>query len=410
MSHGYSLNLPMTRNASGTSWLPDSTVMYGHGVMTKNWMFMTHWNAFVRFNSQDVTNKGSRGGEKFDAPNMFMFMGQRRVGERGLFHFNSMFSLDPFTVGPDGYPLLFQTGETYQGKPLVDRQHPHDLLGELSIGYTHAFTKDVDLVGYFALPGEPAIGPVAFMHRNSAMNNPDAPLAHHWQDATHVTFGVATIGVRFRDVKVEGSLFTGREPDEQRYDIDRPRFDSYSIRLLYNPNEYLALQFSQAVITSPEILNPEENINRTTAAITGHLPFTGTNRYLASTAVWGSNRSEIAVEHSILVESNLQLDRPAIYFRYEWVQKSAHELQLAQYNEAYIFNIQAITLGANYVFLRAAGNQFAFGGQLTLFSASQLKEIYGDKPVSVEVYLRIYPSIMHMHHRMGHTNKKAAHH
>lgn len=53
-----------------------------------------------------------------------MGMGQRKIGKNGLFHFNVMLSLDSF-FGGNGYPLLFQTGESWQGKLLVDRQHPH---------------------------------------------------------------------------------------------------------------------------------------------------------------------------------------------------------------------------------------------------------------------------------------------
>lgn len=133
MSHSFSLNLPMNRNGSGTAWQPDATPMYGYMWHSKKWMFMAHGNIALRYNSQDATSKGSRGSAKVDAPNWFMLMGQRRVGARGLFHFSTMVSLDAI-FGGNGYPLLFQTGETYQGKPLVDRQHPHDLFSELSIG------------------------------------------------------------------------------------------------------------------------------------------------------------------------------------------------------------------------------------------------------------------------------------
>jgi hypothetical protein len=397
MSHSYSLNLPMTRNGSGTGWLPDSSVMYGHGIMTEKWMYMVHWNAFARYNKQDIFEKSNRGDSKFDAPNMIMFMGQRPVGSNGLFHFSSMFSLDPITVGGEGYPLLFQSGETYNNQPLVDRQHPHDLFSELSIGYTHAFSKDIDLTGYFGFPGEPTIGPVAFMHRLSAMNNPDAPLGHHWQDATHITFGVGTIGVRVRNFKLEGSIFTGREPGENRYDFDEPTFDSYATRLSYNPNEFLALQVSQAFITSPERLDPEENIQRTTASVVHQYPLGGENRYVASSIVWGYNNGH-AKEHTLLGESNIQFDRTAIYGRYEWVQKSAEELNIDSETQNRIFNIQALTAGANYVILRKFGTNVAAGGQLSVFAAPDLVEHYGEYPMSAEVYIRLYPEVMHMHH------------
>ena len=147
MSHSYSLNLPMNRNGSGTAWQPDRTPMYGYMWHGKRWMWMAHGNIVLRYNTQDFTSKGSRGDSKVDAPNWFMLMGQRRVGARGLLHVSSMLSLDAI-FGGNGYPLLFQTGELYKGTPLIDRQHPHDLFSEISIGYTHAFTKDMDMFAY----------------------------------------------------------------------------------------------------------------------------------------------------------------------------------------------------------------------------------------------------------------------
>ncbi|MBI2270388.1 MAG: hypothetical protein HYU69_08540 [Bacteroidetes bacterium] len=401
MPHSFSLNLPMSRNGSGTGWMPDATVMYGHGAHVKNWMFMVHANLFLRYNKQDIFNNGIRGGEKFDAPNWIMAMGQKKAGKKGLFRFSGMFSFDPFTIGSEGYPLLFQTGEIYKGKRLTDKQHPHDLFSELSVGYTQMFSKDVDVTGYLGYPGEPALGPVAFMHRNSALNNPDAPLSHHWQDATHITFGVATLGIRYKFFKIEGSGFTGREPDNKRYDFDNPKFDSYSVRLLCNPTKQIAIQVSQAFLNKPEIAKPEQDINRTTASIINHIPIGEENKYLATTIVWGLNNSDHK-ENSFLLEPAFQLDRTAIYGRYEWIQKSAEELDLPQFSngQTIIFTIQGFTLGVNRVFLRKAGNNLAFGIQASIFIPdSQLTSLYGQNPFSGEVYLRFYPHLMHIHRK-----------
>lgn len=401
MCHSFSLNLPMSRNGSGTGWMPDSSVMYGHGIMTDEWMFMLHANLFFRSNWQDLTKKSDRGDQQTDAPNWIMGMGQRRVGERGLLRFSTMISLDPLTVGNNGYPLLFQSGEAYNGQPIVDRQHPHDFFSELSVAYTHMFSNDIDLTGYLAYPGEPALGPVAFMHRNSALNNPDAPLGHHWQDATHITYGVATIGLRVGKIKVEGSVFTGREPDDKRYRFDQPKFDSYSMRVLCNPNEQLSVQVSQALITSPEQLHPEDDVLRTTASVIHNVQFVGSNRYLATSIVWGYNSGEES-GHSILIEPNLHLDRTAIYMRYEWVEKSAADLNLLRYEQHRNFNVQAITLGVNEVFLRKYGTNVAAGVQFTMFAAPELADAYGNNPMSLEVYLRLYPHLMKMLHYSHH--------
>lgn len=395
MSHSYSLNLPMNRNGSGTGWLPDASPMYGYMLHSKKWMYMIHGNVFIRYNNQDISDKGTRGASKVDAANWFMAMGQTKVGQKGLFHFNAMFSLDRL-FGGNGYPLLYQTGETYKGTPLVDRQHPHDLFSELSVAYTQSFTKDFDAFVYLGYPGEPALGPVAFMHRPSTLNNPDATLGHHWQDATHITFGVATVGFRYKIVKLDGSLFTGREPNEARYNFDKPRFDSYSYRLTVNPCSTLSMQVSKAFINSPEELDPNEDINRTTASVIYVKPMNRENYFLSSTFVWGYNNSgDDHKENSFTIESNLQMDKLAIYGKYENIDKSAEELVLDQFDENQSFKINALTLGLNYTFLREFKTNFAIGAQGSIFMAdAALDPIYGKNPMSAEIYLRISPTLM----------------
>jgi hypothetical protein len=396
MSHAFSLNLPMSRNGSGTGWLPDASPMYGVMLHKNSWMFMLHGNLFVRYNNQDFTGKGSRGDKEFDAPNWIMAMGQRKVGQKGLFHFNTMFSFDALTGGNDGYPLLFQSGESYRGAPLVDRQHPHDLFSELSVSYAHSFDKNTDAFIYLAYPGEPALGAVAFMHRPSALYNPDAPLSHHWVDATHVTFGVATAGFRFRDFKLEGSVFTGREPDEHRYDFDQPKFDSWSSRLSYNPTKNWALQISHGLLKSPEALEPDEDIRRTTASAAYALPLT--NGSLNAIVLWGMNKkADDAGENAFLAEAALQHRKFAIHFRYEFVEKSTHELNLESQFGDEIFAVNAFTLGVNYDVWNIGKLNLQAGSQISYYSASdKLDGLYGSNPMAFEIYLRLYPALMKM--------------
>ena len=259
---------PMSREGSGTSWIPDSSPMYGRMFMFGENMLMLHGAIFPRYTNVSTR----RGDDRIDAPNWFMAMFSHPLGDSAQFGSRLMMSLDPLTEGGRGYPLLFQTGEAWNGEPLHDRQHPHDLFDELSFSLSQKFEHDLSAYIYFGYPGEPALGPPAFMHRPSAMDDPDAPIGHHWQDSTHITFGVATLGAQWRNVKLEGSIFTGREPDEDRYDFDRPRFDSYSGRLSWNPTRNLALQVSYGYIKSPEELHPETKIHRTTASAIYNLP------------------------------------------------------------------------------------------------------------------------------------------
>jgi hypothetical protein len=395
MNHAFSLNLPMNRNGSGTSWLPDASPMYGQMYHTSQWMFMLHGNLFARYNHQDFTNKGSRGGDKVDAPNWLMFMGQRKTGRKGLFHFSSMLSLDA-VFGGDGYPLLFQSGEAYKGKPLIDRQHPHDLFSELSVSYTYAFSRKLDVFAYLGYPGEPALGPVAFMHRPSAMFNPDAPISHHWLDATHITFGVATLGVRYDKFKLELSSFTGREPDEKRYGFDKPRFDSRSARLSFNPNRNWAFQVSHGFIKSPEQLHSGD-VYRTSASAIYSLPLRN-DSWFNAVAAWGMNKEKgHDGEHAAVAEGSWNTRRTAVYGRYEFVQKSTEELALDEniYGHDGLFPVHTATLGANYRLLRWKNANLAAGAQFSIYAADKkLDNLYGKNPMSFEVYFRIYPGLM----------------
>lgn len=400
MSHLFSRNLPMNRNGSGTGWLPDNAPMNGYMFMPEGskWMYMVHGNVFLRYNKQDLLDRGTRGDAKFDAPNWGMAMAQRPVGRRGQIAFMSMISLDPI-FGGNGYPLLFQTGEAYKGEPLIDRQHPHDLFSELAVGYSHALSPRSDVFLYVGYPGEPALGPVAFMHRPSALQSPDAPLSHHWVDATHITFGVATLGVRYGNWKLEGSSFTGREPDEHRYNFDKPRFDSWSGRLSFNPSAKWALQASHGFIKEPEELHPGEDVNRTTASAT----FSGRsfgNEFVNITGLWGMNKTKgHDAEHAALLEGSYMQRRTQLFGRYEWVQKSVEELGLEDggfgFEHDAIFPVHAFSAGVNYDLFSIGQTKVAGGGQLTFYSPDQrLAPLYGQNPIAGQVFLRIYPGVM----------------
>jgi len=404
MNSQLSLDLPMNRDGSGTSWMPDESPVYAYMIHGKKWMTMIHGSFFLRYNNQDIFKSGNRGGAKFDAPNMVMAMTQTKVGRNGLFAINTMFSADPFLVGPAGYPLLYQTGESYKGNKLVDKQHPHDLFAELAVAYTQHVAKETDISASFGLPGEPALGPPVFMHRLSGMNDPGAPLSHHYQDATHITFGVATLGFRYRDMKVEGSVFTGREPDEFRYNFDRMKFDSYSFRISYNPSKQWALQVSDGYLHSPEEAEPTQNVNRFTASAM-HTKMLGDGSYIASTLVYGQNHylDNGKTLPSILLESSLQHKRTAIYGRYEYVQKDAEELDMHTVFPANPdFSINAFTLGTNYLISTVKNTNLTLGVQGTLdVSPSPLQGYYGSAPLSLQVYLRISPSMLKMGHMMN---------
>jgi hypothetical protein len=205
---------------------------------------------------------GPRGDEKTFLAGMIMGAARRDFASGGTLNLRAMVSPDPL-MGEEGYPLLFASGETADGvTPLIDRQHPHDLFMELSASYAQRISGADSIFVYAGLPGEPAFGPPAFMHRLTATDSPEAPITHHWLDSTHITFGVLTAGWVHDNVKLEVSGFRGREPDEDRYDIEAPRLDSTAVRVSWNPAENWSLQASWADVESPEQLEPEEDETR----------------------------------------------------------------------------------------------------------------------------------------------------
>ena len=395
---------PMSREGSGTSWIPDSSPMYGRMFMFDDNMLMLHGAIFPRYTNVSTR----RGDDRIDAPNWFMAMFSHPLGDSTQFGSRLMMSLDPLTEGGRGYPLLFQTGEAWNGEALHDRQHPHDLFDELSFSLSQKFEHDLSAYVYFGYPGEPALGPPAFMHRPSAMDDPDAPIGHHWQDSTHITFGVATLGAQWRNVKLEGSIFTGREPDEDRYDFDRPRFDSYSGRVSWNPTGNLALQVSYGYIKSPEELHPETKIHRTTASAIYNLPL-GHDTNWSNTFVWGQNNAtEEGKTQSFLIESNYQRGRDTVYFRWERVQKSGHELVLKPFDESEIFPVSGYSLGYVRDFSHGKGIDVGLGTQFTINDRpDSLDRYYGDDlGYAFQFFLRIRPSI-HAHSMHEHADHVA---
>jgi heavy metal-binding protein len=399
MSMQSSVNIadPMGRESSGTAWNPDSTPMYGYMKMFGDDMLMLHGGIFPRYTNASTR----RGDDRIDAPNWIMAMYSHPFSDSAQLGFRGMMSLDPLTEGGRGYPLLFQTGETWHDKALHDRQHPHDLFDELSVTYSQKINVDLSSYVYLGYPGEPALGPPTFMHRLAAMDNPDAPIGHHWEDSTHITFGVATAGLQWRNVKVEGSVFTGREPDEHRYDFDRPEFDSYSGRISWNPTANLALHVSHAYIRSPEALDPNVNRHRTTASAIYNLPL-GHDMNWSNSFVWGRNNDAGEKTNAFLLETNFQRERDTVYARWERVEKSGHELVLDPIDEARIFPVSGYTIGYVRDLWHGDKIDIGLGAQFTLNDfPDRLERYYGDDlAYSFEIFARIRPS-QHAHEMSG---------
>jgi hypothetical protein len=301
-----------------------------------------------------------------------------------------MFSLEPSTIGKQGYPLLLQTGETADGvTPLIDRQHPHDLFMELAGSYSLARGNN-SLFVYGGLPGEPALGPPAFMHRFSGVNIPAAPITHHWLDSSHITYGVLTAGAVVDRVKFEASAFHGREPDENRWDIETGKLDSHSFRLSVNPTERWAMQWSYGRIHSPEQLEPEIDQDRVTASALYDGAWGGNNRW-EGLAAWGQdmNHPGHTLNAFTLEASAVLADRHTLFARFEHVEKD--ELFLAPDPRAgEEFRVGELTAGYRRDWL--AGEHVSIGlgaaGSLS-FVPGAIQDSYGELPASGWLFLHL---------------------
>jgi hypothetical protein len=370
---------PMVRDASGTSWQPDAATHRAIHDMEGDWMLMAHMMLWGIYDDQS----GPRGGDKTFGAGMIMGMAQRYFGNDTL-SFRAMLSPDPF-MGRDGYPLLLQTGETANGAtPLIDRQHPHDLFMELSGTYAHHFSSDDSVFLYLGYPGEPALGPTAFMHRASGMDIPDAPLTHHWMDSTHITFGVVTAGFVQDDWKFEVSQFTGREPDQYRFDFDPPKFDSTSARVSWNPGANWSLQASWGYLKSPEELAPTVNENRFTASATYVEPL-GDASSIAATLSWGlKDESTGHSLNGLLAEAEYKpADLWTLFARGEWEQNDEIAASGA------IEKVGELSLGAIRDFRVAQHLKFGVGALYAFDSVpGGVKPTYGSDPHGTMVFVR----------------------
>jgi hypothetical protein len=379
--------------SSGTSAEPDSTPVPMLMTMHGPWMLMFHANVFVT----DIQQTSPRGGDKFFSTNWFMPMAERELGP-GQLTLRAMFSLEPATITGRQYPLLFQQGETAFGKPIADGQHPHDFFMEIAALYDLKLGEKTLLSFYAAPMGDPAIGPTAYPHRTSASENPVGTLGHHQEDSTHIADDVVTVGLTHGIVRIEGSGFHGREPDENRWNIDKGAIDSWATRLTLQPGKDWSGQYSYARIASPEALFPGENQARTTASVMYNKPFKDGN--WASTALWGRTRSlaDSSKENSYLLESLVRFRTS----NYAWtrMENAGRSNELlngtnplpAGFVEAPIGHVQAYTFGYDHDVDLIPRFRTAVGGQVTVYGVpGVLQPVYGSRPVGFEVFVRLRP-------------------
>jgi hypothetical protein len=371
---------PAAREADGTAWQPDaSTPMTGPMVMSGGWMLMAHGTMDLVADHQS----GPRGDDKTFVSGMVMGMAQHPLGD-GTVQFRAMISPDPL-MGATGYPLLLAAGETPNGRTLlIDRQHPHDFFMELSGSVSRTIAPKTSVFIYAGLPGEPAFGPPSFMHRESIMDSPEAPITHHWLDSTHITFGVATVGLVRDRVKIEASRFNAREPDQHRWNIETGPLDSTAIRASWNPTRTLALQGSWGHFASPEQLEPGVNQTRWSASALWADDI-APGWHSAATLAWGRKSSHGHGDDAIAAEASLKHAGWTLFGRGEWIENR----ELLGLVDSPAYKLGKVSLGAARDFRIADHWSLAAGGLLSVnFVPTALAPLYGsDNPAGAMLFV-----------------------
>ena len=367
---------------TGTARLPgEEAGMHGLHIPAGDWMLMAH--GYVTASYTD--HKGPRGDNLFYSTSMLMLTGERTT-DWGRVQLRSMLSLEP-TMSARGYPNLFATGETAGGQPLVDRQHPHDLFMELAARFDFNIGEKASWFVYGGPVGEPALGPSAFMHRGSAKNNSEPPITHHWFDSTHITYGVVTTGIATPHWQIEASAFRGQEPDENRWDIETPKLDSWSVRLSWNPTPNWSAQLSYGFLKAPESTHPGENEKRTTASV--HYAAGGLSAMAAFSA---KDRSPGQTLAAWMVEANYDLSKHhSLFGRFENVDND--ELVPDHNDPLHDIAFRVSKAQAGYAWHTGLGNgpfALTLGGSANLYGKPvALDRIYGRNPWGYTLFARL---------------------
>jgi hypothetical protein len=372
---------PMQREASGTAWRPDNSEPMGLMKTGGGWTLMTHGVLNLVVDHQS----GRRGDDKTFASGMLMAMAKRPLGN-GALQFKAMVSPDPL-MGASGYPLLLASGETANGRDrLIDRQHPHDFLMELSASVSRNIGRNSAAFLYAGLPGEPAFGPPAFMHREAIEDAPEAPISHHWLDSTHISFGVATAGLVLDRFKIEVSRFNGREPDQRRWNIETGPLDSTAVRLSWNPTSRLALQGSWGHFVNPEQLEPGVDQKRLSASALYAREIAPGWKF-AGTLAWGRKTVEHHNDDAYVVEASLKHDAWTVFGRGEMTEN--RELVGVEHAPAYC--VGKVLLGVVRDFPIADHLSIGAGGLFALnFVPNGLAGLYGgSNPTGLMAFARI---------------------
>lgn len=310
------------------------------------------------------------------------------------FSLRTIFSLEPATIGPCGYPLLFSTAGSADGVTvLVNRFPAHELFSELSASCCAYWGSDTCAYGYFGLPGSPALGPL-FTQRIAAFYLPEGPISWQEINSTDICFGVGTLGIKVHNFGLEGSIFNGRQPDEDHWRFETPRFDSFCTRIYCYPICNIITQISWGFLKSPEELEPEVRVTRLTASASYNHNWE--NNFFQITGAWARNDHRPGdITNSFLLESCINLcDRHIFSTRFERIAPTDPGVFIDYRNWDDPDKQSWVTIskiGAGYLYQLPCLNCFRFSAGASAniaLSPRDFVSTYGRHPFSYFLFLR----------------------
>lgn len=348
---------------------------------------MFHLNQFAVYSN----TSGPRGHTRTTAPGQWMFMLDRNISTRNHLSIDVMGSPEQWTVGDKGTPQLLQTEH-------IDNMHAHDTVMALEFRDMVALSprgkQRVTIL--FAPRGEAAVGPVPFMHRESAEGNPDAPLGHSQQDGFHDASTVFGLGYHIARTTAEVTAFSGQS-NSWPFPMHHP--DSYSFRVNQGINDHVGIGASALNVLLPEDVGASHNRFLSAWLTASHLIGHHTLKF---SSVWGEVRDgDKQILNSFLEETVYQAGRNKAYGRVETIQATPGQLDIVLADSSTAARwVQAYTAGYERTFLETRGITVYGGGSYTKNSVPvEFQPAYGPSPRGFKASVRVHWAIPQMRSR-----------
>jgi hypothetical protein len=374
--------------------------MHTASARTGHWTFNTGWSAFGLY----VDEGTKRGDNQFALLDWESFTLSRSFSQ-GSLSIGAMTSLAPLINGDGGVPQLLQTGGTYRHAWLHDRLHPGAAVMHLGVTYSGPVSAAIALVG------SPPLGPAPYLHRASAEFDPLPPLGHHWQDASHQSFGVVSIGMTRGALTLEGGAFNARENDENHpvMDFRGARLDSYAGRVTFSAPANVVVSAWTGFLNEPHRLDPTTRMHRMGASISQTQVGLVEGSVWNTTALWGMNvhhhgegshlllhaapgASPHHKSHSALVESTFELtSKGSIFARAEFVEKNGEELGFLGGDLTTLYPVKSIVVGGTKQLFSRLSTAVSIGARASMeFLPEELRATYGTRrPAGFAVFVRL---------------------